>query len=121
MIEVVSEFVVNEGLEGQFELAYGPGGAWSKVFAACPGFRGTTVLRDTQNPRRYLIVDLWDNLSEREQWMDEHKTEVSNLDAALSDWTESRIEVGVYRVLTQATVQPRGRARRRRARRTYQI
>ena len=50
MIEIVWEYVVKEEARGQFELAYGPGGAWSKLFARCPGFRGTTLLRDTKNP-----------------------------------------------------------------------
>ena len=54
MIEIVWEFVVKEEAQGQFELAYGPGGAWSKVFAKGPSFRGTTLLRDTKNQRRYI-------------------------------------------------------------------
>jgi hypothetical protein len=36
MIEIVWEFVVKEEARGQFELAYGPGGAWSKLFARWP-------------------------------------------------------------------------------------
>jgi heme-degrading monooxygenase HmoA len=67
MVEIVWEFVVKEEARGQFELAYGPGGAWSKLFARCPGFRGTTVLRDTKNPRRYLTIDLWETGAQREQ------------------------------------------------------
>jgi heme-degrading monooxygenase HmoA len=115
MIEIVCEFVVKEEARGQFELAYGPGGAWSKLFAQCPGFRGTTVLRDTKDPRRYLTIDLWDTLAQREQMLAERKAEYSNLEAAFADWTESRTEVGVFRVLAEATVHPRGRARRSKA------
>ena len=115
MIEIVWEFVVKEEARGQFELAYGPGGAWSKLFARCPGFRGTTLLRDTKNPRRYLTIDLWDTGVQREQMLAERKAEYSNLDAAFADWTESRTEVGIFRVLAEATVHPRGRARRSKA------
>jgi heme-degrading monooxygenase HmoA len=115
MIEIVCEFVVKEEARGQFELAYGPGGAWSKLFAQCPGFRGTTVLRDTKDPRRYLTIDLWDTLAQREQMLAERKAEYSNLEAAFADWTESRTEVGIFRVLAEATVHPRGRARRSKA------
>ena len=116
MIEIVWEFVVKEEARGQFELAYGPGGAWSKLFARCPGFRGTTLLRDTKNPRRYLTIDFWDTLAQREQMLAERKAEYSNLDAAFADWTESKTEVGIFRVLAEATVHPRGRARRSKAR-----
>jgi len=115
MIEIVCEFVVKEEAQGQFELAYGPGGAWSKLFAQSPGFRGTTLLRDTKNPRRYLTIDLWDTEAQREQVLAERKAEYSSLDAAFGDWTESMTEVGVFRVLAEATVHPRGRAGRSKA------
>jgi heme-degrading monooxygenase HmoA len=115
MIEIVCEFVVKEEARGQFELAYGPGGAWSKLFARSPGFRGTTLLRDTKDPRRYLAIDLWDTAAQREQVLAERKAEYSNLDAAFGDWTESKTEVGVFRVLAEATVHPRGTARRSKA------
>jgi len=115
MIEIVWEFVVKEEARGQFELAYGPGSPWSKLFARCPGFRGTTLLRDTKNPRGYLTIDFWDTLAQREQMLAERKAEYSNLDAAFADWTESKTEVGIFRVLAEATVHPRGRARRSKA------
>ena len=112
MVEIVWAFVVKEEARGQFELAYGPGGAWSKLFARYPGFRGTTLLRDTKNPRRYLAIDLWETEAQREQVLAECKAEYANLDAAFADWTESRTEAGVFRVLAEATVHPRGRAGR---------
>jgi heme-degrading monooxygenase HmoA len=115
MIEIIWEFVVKEEARGQFELAYGPGGAWSKLFARCPGFRGTTLLRDMKNPQRYLSIDFWDTVAQREQMLAERKAEYSNLDAAFADWTESKTEVGIFRVLAEATVHPRGRARRSKA------
>ena len=125
MIEIVWEFVVKEEARGQFELAYGPGGAWSKLFARYPGFRGTALLRDTKNPRRYLAIDVWETEAQREQALADCGAEYSNLDAAFSDWTESETEVGIFRMLAEATVHPRGRAgrtqageARRRSRRT---
>ena len=113
MIEIIWEFVVKEEAGGQFELAYGPGGAWSKLFARCPGFRGITLLRDTKNPRRFLVIDLWDTEAQREQALVERKAEYFKLDTAFADWTESKTEVGIFRVLAEATVLPRGRTRRR--------
>ncbi len=110
MIEIVWEFVVKEKAQGQFELAYGPGGAWSKLFAKGPGFRGTTLLHDTKNPRRYLVIDLWDTLAQREQILAERKEAYSDLNADFAEWTESKTEVGIFRVRAEATVRPRGRA-----------
>jgi heme-degrading monooxygenase HmoA len=114
MIEIVWEFVVKERARGQFELAYGPGGAWSKLFARSPGFRGATVLRDTKNPRRYLTIECWDTEAQREQALAERQAEYANLDTALGDWIDSKTEVGIFGVRSEATVHPRGRARRSR-------
>ena len=100
---------------GQFELAYGPGGAWSNLCARSPGFRGTTLLRDTNDPQRYLAFDFWDTIAQREQMLVERQAEYADLEAAFSDWTESKREVGVFRLLAEATVQPRGKAHRSQA------
>jgi hypothetical protein len=64
LVEIINEFIVKEDARGHFELAYGPGGAWSNLFGRSSGFRGTTVLCDTENPRRYLIIDLWDTVEQ---------------------------------------------------------
>jgi heme-degrading monooxygenase HmoA len=116
MVEFVCQFVVKEQARGRFELAYGPGGAWSKLFARCPGFRGTTVLRDTKNPRRYLIIDLWETAAQRKQALAEHEAEHTDLETAFGEWIESKTEIGVFGVLAEATVRPRGKARRSKAR-----
>ena len=112
MIEIVREFVVKEEARGPFELAYGPGGAWSNLFAGCPGFRGTTLLRDTRDPRRYLTIDLWDSEAHRDQALVDRETEYADMQAYFEKWTESQVEVGTFNVLAQATVRPRGKARR---------
>jgi heme-degrading monooxygenase HmoA len=116
MIEIVCEFVVKEEARGQFELAYGPGGVWSKLFAQCSGFRGTTVLRNTENLRRYLTIDLWETVDQREQALAENQAEYADLEAAFGGWIESRTEVGTFSVLAEATVRPRGRVGRSRRR-----
>ena len=115
MIEFVCEFVVKDEVRGQFELAFGPGGLWSKLFAQQPGFRGTTLMRDMKNPGRYLTVDLWDTEAQRDHALSEYKTEYSNLEATLADWSESTTEIGIFRVLAEGTVRPRGKTRQSKA------
>jgi heme-degrading monooxygenase HmoA len=112
MIEFVCEFIVRDEFQGQFELAYGPGGAWSKLFADAPGFRGTSLLRDTKDPRRYLMVDIWDSGVQRKQLLAEREAEYAKLDSAFADWTESQTEIGVFQVRADATVRRRGKPQR---------
>lgn len=107
MIEIIWQFVVKEEARGQFELMYGRGGAWSKLLEGCSGYHGTALLRDTDDPRRYLAVDFWDKPEQREQELAEREADFAELDAAIADWTESRAEVGAFRVLAEATVRPR--------------
>ena len=121
MIEIVWEFVLKEHYRGVFELAYGPGGAWSKLFSDCPGFRGTTVMRDVKDPRRYLVVDLWDTGAQRDQALRERETGYADMQVSFDQWTETRREVGVFNVLAQATVRPRrsGQSKTKKGRRRY--
>lgn len=112
MIEIIWEVVVQEESRGQFELAFGPGGAWSKLFAKSSGFRGTTLLRGTRDLRRYLVIDVWDSEAHREQSLVEHEAEYEKLQAALGAWTESIVELGIYRVLAEGTVRSRSLSRR---------
>lgn len=114
MVEIILEFIVKEEARGYFELVYGPGGAWSKLFSHCPGFHGTTLLRDEKDPRRYLTIELWDSEAHRSQWLAENESEYAFLEANLTEWSESIKERGIFRVLAEGTVRPRGNTRRRR-------
>ncbi|WP_119065792.1 hypothetical protein [Aggregatilinea lenta] len=113
MIEVVWEILVKQKGQGKLELVYGPGGAWSKLIGKSPGFRGTTVLHDTHNGQRYLIIDLWDTELQQEQALSEHAEGYARLNTDLENWTESRLELGVFRVRAEATVRPHGNPSRR--------
>lgn len=107
MVEVVRAFIVREKARGHFELAYGPGGAWSQLLSRAPGFRGITLMRDVQDARRYLAIEVWETEARREQALAEHPGEYAALESSLDGWCESRSEVGVFRLLAQATVRPR--------------
>jgi heme-degrading monooxygenase HmoA len=115
MIEIVWEFVVKEESRGHFELTYGPGGPWSKLFAICPGFRGTTLLRDVGKQCRYLTVDIWDTIDQWERALAENKADYADLEATFADWTDSRNKVGIFRVQAESTVRPHSKARQGKA------
>ena len=116
MIEIVWEFIVKEEFRGQFELTYGPGGPWSRLFANCLGFRGTTLLRDVGKQFRYLTVDIWDTIDQWETALAENMVDYADMEATFADWTESRKNVGIFRVQAESTVRPYSKARRGKAR-----
>ena len=112
MIESIWEITVKPGNRGQFELVYGPGGAWSKLYARSPGFRGLTLLHDTQNPRRYLTIEVWDSLDQREKTLFGKQAEYAELVSTINEWIESRIELGVFSVMAEGAVRPRSQTHR---------
>ena len=112
MIQVVWEFIVKESAVSQFLRAYGPGGPWSRLFEGYPGFRGTTLLRDTENPRRFLTIDFWETVGHRKRMMVQAKAQYVDLDELLADLTEDEDEIGVFDSLTDTPILPRSTTRR---------
>lgn len=43
----------------EFERVYGPEGEWAAFFRQGEGYVGSELLRDLENPGRYLVVDRW--------------------------------------------------------------
>lgn len=61
----VWQFLIAEDRAAEFELAAGPEGEWARLFRRHPGYLATELLRDVDDPRRYLTVDHWRS---REAW-----------------------------------------------------
>jgi heme-degrading monooxygenase HmoA len=59
VIALVFSYEVSEADE--FERVYGPDGDWAQFFRTGRGYVGTELLRDVEQPGRYLVVDRWDS------------------------------------------------------------
>lgn len=59
MLQIVWEFEAKAGRQAEFERTYASDGPWAQLFGRSPGYQGTTLARDTANPRRYLVIDRW--------------------------------------------------------------
>jgi heme-degrading monooxygenase HmoA len=106
MIQVVWEFIVKESAVRKFMRAYGPGGAWDRLFRGHPGFLGTALLRDAENPRRFLTIDSWETGAQRSHMMSHTREEYVNLDELLDDLTEDQDEIGTFSIVGRAPVYP---------------
>lgn len=96
MIHIVWEFVVKEDAVEPFARAYAEDGDWARLFASYPGYRGTTLLRDSVNPRRFVTIDRWDSLRHRSDMLNDARDEYARLDAVCGRWTESEGEIGTF-------------------------
>ncbi|HEY7206887.1 MAG TPA: antibiotic biosynthesis monooxygenase [Gaiellaceae bacterium] len=59
MIALVFSYEARDPAE--FERVYGPAGEWAEFFRQGGGYVGTELLRDLENPGRYLVVDRWES------------------------------------------------------------
>jgi len=58
-----------------FEDAYGPEGEWAQFFRQGVGYIGTELLRDVDEPDRYMVVDRWESIDAYNAFVGEHQAE----------------------------------------------
>ncbi len=76
-----------------FEAAYGPRGAWARLFQRSSGFLGTELLCDAASPGVYLTIDRWRTQHDYDAVLREHIDEYTRLnrDCAMLTLSEERI------------------------------
>ena len=113
MIESVRAYVVKEEFRGLYELAYGPGGLWSRLFEQHDGFRGIMLMRDVEDANRYMEIAVWDGVRQRDEAIAVSRAEYDELMTRLGEWIESYADLGSFATVGAATVRPQGKPRRR--------
>jgi heme-degrading monooxygenase HmoA len=58
-----------------FEAAYGPDGEWSRFFRGARGYVGTELLRDVEQPGRYVVIDRWESADTYNDFIEAHRDE----------------------------------------------
>jgi heme-degrading monooxygenase HmoA len=96
VIHIVWAFTVRAEAVERFVALYGPEGDWVRLFARHPGYRGTDLLRDEADPRRFLTVDRWDSHEDMHRMKETSAQEYARLDALGEALTESESRIGVF-------------------------
>ena len=99
MIVIIWEFRVQPGQEAAFERAYGPEGDWARLFRGSTGYRGTELLRDPADPRRYLTLDRWEDAADFEAFKAAHGDDYRALDATCEPLCSEERLVGRFAAL----------------------
>jgi heme-degrading monooxygenase HmoA len=73
VIALVFRYEVRE--PAAFERVYGPNGDWAAFFRRGAGFIGTELLRDVEEPERYLVIDRWESAEAYNGFIAEHRAE----------------------------------------------
>ena len=66
-------FVYDVSQPEEFERVYGANGDWAQFFRDGRGFVGTELLRDVEQPGRYLVVDRWESRDAYNAFVEEHR------------------------------------------------
>jgi heme-degrading monooxygenase HmoA len=93
---IVWEFAVHADSRAEFERAYGPRGDWARLFERSPGFLGTQLLRDAQDPSRYLTLDRWAGREAYEDFLRRHETEYRAMDLHCESLTLRESPLGTF-------------------------
>lgn len=99
LIEFVWEFVARKDRVADFERYYSASGAWAKLFEKNPGYRGTVLLRDAEQPNRYLTIDRWDGTELYHSMRQRFAKEFEELDRMCEAFTEVERRLGAFDVL----------------------
>jgi heme-degrading monooxygenase HmoA len=68
-------FVYDVSQPEEFERVYGPDGEWAEFFRQGRGFVGTELLRDVEQPGRFLVVDRWESRDAYNAFAEQHREE----------------------------------------------
>ena len=98
MFVVIWQFEIAEDKIAAFEAAYGPEGAWAKLFRLSPDYRGTELLRDAYVQGNYLTIDRWQSEEAFRAFRKEHDAAYEAVDRSCDDLTASETRVGAYTV-----------------------
>ena len=96
MFVVVWQFEITEENVAAFEAAYGPEGAWARLFRASAEYKGTELLRDAYIPGGYLTIDRWSSEEAFRAFRKEHDREYEALDRQCDALTAKETRVGAY-------------------------
>jgi heme-degrading monooxygenase HmoA len=58
-----------------FEQSYGAEGEWAQFFRQGTGYVGTELLRDLEQPGRFVVVDRWESSEAYNAFVSEHRDE----------------------------------------------
>lgn len=79
-----------------FVAHYRPDGDWARLFARAAGYRRTDLLRDRDDPQRFITVDHWDSLAAHRAFLVKFSSEYTALDTRCAEFTESEFAVGEF-------------------------
>lgn len=93
---VMRGFTVPAPRQREFVNAFGPAGAWSRLFQRAEGYRGTELYRDRADSERFVMVTFWLSPQAHSRFREAFAVEARALDNATSEFTGSSTAIGEF-------------------------
>jgi len=90
------KFHVKDGLEKDFEMAYGAQGKWEQLFRKNSEYIKTELLHDLQHHNQYLTIDYWTSKEACESFRSINRSEFNAIDEECEGLTENEEYIGEY-------------------------
>jgi len=81
-----------------FLSGYGPGGEWDRFFGDSPDWIRTELLRDAEDPLRYVTIDYWTSRASCLEWRERHRERFDAIDARFENVTLSERHIGDFEI-----------------------
>jgi heme-degrading monooxygenase HmoA len=82
--------------EPAFHRAYGPDGAWVRLFRQAPGYVSTRLFRDRDDPFRFMTVDTWESEEAHQEFRCRFAEAYAGLDEACEAFTLRETPLGRF-------------------------
>lgn len=96
MIDIIWTYRVRRDRLTEFLHYYSAEGVWADFFRAAGDYRGTDLLRDTEDPFRFATVDHWGSYEVYQLFLGAHQAEYARIDAACAFFTLEETKVGCF-------------------------
>jgi heme-degrading monooxygenase HmoA len=87
-------FQVRSDRVEDFLRHYDRGGTWALLFRRAPGYLGTRLLRDQNDPLRFLTVDDWESEEHHRAFRTRFSSEYDALDSTCEGLTVAETPLG---------------------------
>lgn len=99
MLQVLWQFEVEPERAEEFERAYGAEGEWVKLFRRGEGYHGTTLLKDSEHPLRYVTVDRWTSREAYDEFRRRFAEEYAAIDQRCEKLTRDERLIGFFAIV----------------------
>jgi len=95
----VWSFIVRPEFAKEFQAAYGPDGDWARFFRSDPEYFRTRLLKDRENPTRFVTIDFWTSYEACISFRDRFRAQFDSLDKSFERFTVEEVQIGSFDVV----------------------